>query len=785
MIHKSLSTVADIGERVVVYTAIFGGYDDPPFVKHPDPEISYVLFSDVALEQVPPPWQVKVVTPVFTDPQRDARRVKLLPHQFVPEFEISIWMDANCELLNLTRFTVLELLQDADVALSAHLDRSCVFDEAEAVLELQLDSKDRVTNQMATYRAAGFPPDFGLHATMFLMRRHNSPEVRRFSEAWWRQLHRHSKRDQLSFDFVRWKSPVIVKALPVSYSDNPMFRWPGKHKLPSRRTPEYGICNNIAEASPALALELADSFEPCQSHGMFEQETGRICDELADAGFAEPVMVFSKRECAWILGQLQNDQNEPADWFKGRAVTSRAFYNVAVDWRILSHVFAVLGKDVILWGATLVNREPGQVHPWHSDIENSAPSANTVSVWIGLRGTQPETSLMMAPGSHRFGITLQEVAFQKGKRRSELCDADAAAWSRERGAMEDPRLVPMQDGEALFFDGKTWHGSNNRSPELARTALLLQYATAETSIRIPEFGQCEWPFRFLERPQPPCLLVNGRDRVGVNRIVPAPLLMSAADAQQLHSGIHAVPPFLPGDDHVGMRSYHLFHGFTAVLADFSCHISVLNHGKCPHPPHQHPEEEILLVLSGEVEQFLPDLECQSPGGRVRLGPGNFAYLPAGCYHTLTAISKEPARYLMLKWYSDPSACYPPLRYGVFDASQSAESMAKADKGVGMRFVFDEPTQWLGRLHCHVTVLDIGSGYVPHADEYDVIIIMLEGEVEIFGKKVCPFGVIFCAAGEPHGIRNTGSMPARYLVFELRGGKMAARRLALESSWRGQ
>jgi quercetin dioxygenase-like cupin family protein len=72
---------------------------------------------------------------------------------------------------------------------------------------------------------------------------------------------------------------------------------------------------------------------------------------------------------------------------------------------------------------------------------------------------------------------------------------------------------------------------------------------------------------------------------------------------------------------------------------------------------------------------------------------------------------------------------------------------------------------LEKLHGHTSTLTPGAGYDPHADPYDVAIIVLEGEVETLGKRVGPHGVIFYAAGEPHGIRNPGYTIARYIVFE--------------------
>lgn len=768
----------DTAAGVVVYTAVFGGYDDPPTVRNPDPALSYVFFTDDANARVAPPWQVRILSPVFDDPQRDARRVKLLPHLFVGEHRVSVWVDANCQLLDLTSSEILEMLGDADIAVLPHRHRSCVYEESEAVLALRLDSPDRVNRQMAACREAGFPARHGLHATMFLVRRHNTPACREFDDDWWEQIQRFSKRDQLSFDFVAWRSPAVVKTVPLSYLDNPVFHWPGKHKLPSRRA-TAGL-DQRPPSSAARVSELANPAGPRQFPGMLEQPAECIQAQLAAQGFADPVRVFPDEECSWLIENLERAPEAPADWFKGRAVTARAFYEAAVDWRIISRISAALGEDVMLWGATLVLREPRQVHPWHSDIESCAPSGRAVSVWIGLSGTRPETSLKVMPGSHRLDITVQEKAWQKGKRRHEIREEDVIDWAREGGLAGDPRLVPMRDGEALFFDGRLWHGSNNQSPDLTRTALLLQYASVETPIRIPELGQCEWPFRFLESPRPKCLMVKGRDRAGVNSMVPPPMLQGADEAQRLQSAVY---PFAVPDETgetSGWRTRYQFRGWTAAVADLSCHLSALDPGRSPHPPHQHPEEEILVVLDGEVEVILPDLGSDPERGCRRLRPGQFAYYPAGFYHSLVATSQAPACYLMLKWFSDPSAYGPPLGPGVFTAfGPGAHKVAGAD-GYATTVVFEGPTAWLSRLHCHATVLEAGAGYPPHADPYDVVIVVLEGEVEVFGRRVQRHGVIFCGAGEPHGMNNPGSAPARYLVFELHGGKLAAQRVQDES-----
>jgi len=45
----------------------------------------------------------------------------------------------------------------------------------------------------------------------------------------------------------------------------------------------------------------------------------------------------------------------------------------------------------------------------------------------------------------------------------------------------------------------------------------------------------------------------------------------------------------------------VFDAPTPTLANFECHITTLNPGEVPHPPHRHADEELMIVKEGTVE----------------------------------------------------------------------------------------------------------------------------------------------------------------------------------------
>jgi quercetin dioxygenase-like cupin family protein len=54
------------------------------------------------------------------------------------------------------------------------------------------------------------------------------------------------------------------------------------------------------------------------------------------------------------------------------------------------------------------------------------------------------------------------------------------------------------------------------------------------------------------------------------------------------------------------ESRSVFDAPTPALAGLECHITTLNPGESPHPPHQHPEEELMIIKEGTLEALQGD-----------------------------------------------------------------------------------------------------------------------------------------------------------------------------------
>ena len=107
-------------------------------------------------------------------------------------------------------------------------------------------------------------------------------------------------------------------------------------------------------------------------------------------GFIGPITLFTRAQCQVVLRHFRHgDPPTPLKWGKGQAASDRLIFDFATRPALLARLRLLLGNDILLWGASLIAREPNQIHPWHSDIESSAPGGGSVSVWIGSRLRQP------------------------------------------------------------------------------------------------------------------------------------------------------------------------------------------------------------------------------------------------------------------------------------------------------------------------------------------------------------------------------------------------------------
>jgi mannose-6-phosphate isomerase-like protein (cupin superfamily) len=482
------------------------------------------------------------------------------------------------------------------------------------------------------------------------------------------------------------------------------------------------------------------------------------CTVFERQGFLGPLPVLTAWQCELFVRHLNRGAHiPPAVWEKGRAISDCLFYDIATRPEILGILRLLLGENIILWGASVQIRQPGRIHPWHTDIETSRADIRSASVWIGIENTNQNSSLHLISGSHRLGYTVQEMMKQRGLARGDGSTQMIEAWAKEIDRSAHFVKPIMADGEAIIFDGRLWHGTENERQD-ERTALLLQYAAAEEKISVPDLSQLEWPFRFRSE-RPPTIVISGAAPPGLNEVEKPPALNHSRPTAHV---LHESKDTLEGDAVAGWRPYAIFNGSTCNLEHLTVHASVLSPGCCPHPPHAHSEEEILIVLDGEAVCVIPDSGEQTDPRTEGLRSGEFVYYPAYQYHTIRNESEQQIVYLMMKWRGRMASG--PSRWSV-PAIRPERFTPNPEDYFAAHKLMEFATSYLAKLHAHQSVLQPGGGYEPHVDEHDVAIVVLSGLLEARGRTFGRNSFLLHSAGAAHGIRNVGASAAHYLVFE--------------------
>ena len=241
--------------------------------------------------------------------------------------------------------------------------------------------------------------------------------------------------------------------------------------------------------------------------------------------------------------------------------------------------------------------------------------------------------------------------------------------------------------------------------------------------------------------------------------------------RQLISQIQRLRLPLKLDSGIQIKHNDLFRGATSNIEYLRCHASILSRGLPPHPPHRHTEEEILVLLQGEVNVVIPDADTPEKLHQHRLKIGQGAYYPAGFRHTIETVSEEPASYIMFKWHGSASKVRSPQAFKIYTLfSDPAHSNNVNPIDIRTKLIFESGTSYLKRLHCHTTELVPSASYNAHSDKHDVAIIVFHGELETLGQIAKPYDIIFYKSGDMHGMSNIGEKPAFYAVLEFHGEK---------------
>lgn len=192
-----------------VYSVLVNDYDFvfPPIMK--DADVDYILFTEHKNFLVSG-WSVRYIEEELLKKLSSLelnRYYKMLPHLFLSDYDISIYIDANIRVMGNIDTLVNEFINGKyDIGLRKHPFRNNVMQEISACIRLnKLSSKRKLFDEYDRYMRDGFLDNLYLTENGIIIRAHNNKKVIIAMEFWWECFLVSAGRDQISLPFVRQK----------------------------------------------------------------------------------------------------------------------------------------------------------------------------------------------------------------------------------------------------------------------------------------------------------------------------------------------------------------------------------------------------------------------------------------------------------------------------------------------------------------------------------------------------------------------------------------------------
>ena len=210
--------------KKVVYTINFDNYDLLRNITRQE-GFDYFAFLDTGLDQynysnwtiVPVPYEIKNLN---ISVAKKTRYIKTHPHLFFKNYSLSIYIDAAYPIIgDLNEFLLRILEPKYNIYCLEHYERNCIYQEIKEVVRVKREKKEMANIVEEKYKKENVPHDLGLIEGALMVRKHNEKECIYLMEQWWDQIKNYSHRDQLSFNYVLWKTGIKIKYFPKNFAN--------------------------------------------------------------------------------------------------------------------------------------------------------------------------------------------------------------------------------------------------------------------------------------------------------------------------------------------------------------------------------------------------------------------------------------------------------------------------------------------------------------------------------------------------------------------------------------
>lgn len=215
-------------ERIAIYTAVFGPYDQVPEPYCKPDNCDFFIFTDQKDSIRDSVWN-KIESPDeikgYSNAQKN-RYLKMHPHELFSEYKYSIYIDGNVQIVtDLTEY--INILGSSGLGTHLHDSRNCIFLELETIIATGRENRENAKKHLLYIKESGIPEAYGLLQCNVIVREHDNPICVSIMENWWNEYQTYTKRDQISLPHVLYLKGIKIDEVGVLGNNiyrNPSFR---------------------------------------------------------------------------------------------------------------------------------------------------------------------------------------------------------------------------------------------------------------------------------------------------------------------------------------------------------------------------------------------------------------------------------------------------------------------------------------------------------------------------------------------------------------------------------
>ena len=229
IVDFNLTAKRKFEKKIVVYTCIYGKYDEILEPLCVDNNCEYYIFTDSEIKEgsIWKKGNESLFPPECNTAAKRNRYIKMFPYKFF-DCEYSIYLDGNLQLVGYPSLLIQKNIDGCKTGIAMHLAprENCIYEEARTVCLVGKINKKERNQVLLMYKENNMPRHFGMFECNVIVRNHNNENLKTIMEYWWQQYSHGVKRDQLYFTFSLYKLGFCFEDVinfGASVNDNELF----------------------------------------------------------------------------------------------------------------------------------------------------------------------------------------------------------------------------------------------------------------------------------------------------------------------------------------------------------------------------------------------------------------------------------------------------------------------------------------------------------------------------------------------------------------------------------